>query len=266
MLNLLSRLARRHAFFLLFSSVLLGGFQYLMCAMVSTVNVSGAIEELMKAVPPIMRSLVEEELFGGLTLRGLLAFGWNHPVAQALGSAVAIILAARGVAGEIEGGVMELLLSHPLSRVRYFLVQVSFGVASIAVLSIFGILGTIIGQAAFELHVFDLDALLKLAVSFSLLQSSLFGLTLVFSVFGREGGRVASVGFLLAVISYLVKAIGSQWPKASFLLPYSLHNYYSPRAILVEDELTGISIIVFITVFMISVGFSGWRFHQRDIP
>jgi len=35
--------------------------------------------------------MIENQLLGGLSNRGILAFGWNHPVAQALGTALAII-------------------------------------------------------------------------------------------------------------------------------------------------------------------------------
>jgi hypothetical protein len=93
MLNLLRRLAARHAAFLLICSVLLGLFELLMCAIVSTMNLSGAFNELMKSAPAFLRSMIGEEFLGGLTTRGILAFGWNHPIAQALGTAVAIVLA-----------------------------------------------------------------------------------------------------------------------------------------------------------------------------
>lgn len=266
MRNLLQRLAARHAFFLLFSLVLLGGFEFLMCALVSTVNVSGAIEELMKSVPPFMRSMVGDKFFAGLTTRGILAFGWNHPVAQALGTAVAIVLAARAFAGEIESGVMELLLSQPVSRMSYFIAQISFAMLALAVLTLAGVVGTIIGQKFFELEMFETGSLLKLGFNFFLLQSSWFGLTLVFSVFGRESGRVASAAFLLALSSYLVQAIGTLWPAAAFLLPYSLYTYYSPQAILVENTLAGKSMTILFSVFVVCIGLAAWRFQRRDIP
>lgn len=266
MLNLLRHLTARHSVFLIFSLALLGGFEYLMCAAVATVNVRGAIEELMKSVPPVVQAMVGNEFFAGLTTRGILAFGWNHPVAQALGAAVAIVLATRAVAGEIESGVMELLLSQPLSRTRYFIAQTSFAMLALATLSLVGALGTLIGQKFFRLEMFDTLSLLKLGLNFFLLQSAWFSLTLLLSVFGRESGRVASAAFLLALSSYLVQAIGTLWPAAAFLLPYSLYTYYSPQAVLVQNTLAGKSIAVLCSVVLICVGTAAWRFQRRDIP
>lgn len=266
MRNLLGRLAGRHAIFLAFSIVLLAGFEYLICVIVSTVNVSGAIEELMKFIPPFLSSLVSEQLFAGLTSRGILAFGWNHPIPQALGAAVAIVLATRAVAGEVESGVMELLLSQPFSRMSYMAAQTSFGFMSLALLSLAGVAGTTIGQEYFELGLFNSAALLKLALNYFLLQSTWFAITLVFSVFGRESGRVASAAFLLALISYFVNVIGTLWSDATFLLPYSLHAYYSPQAILVQGTLAAKSVLVLSGVLIACIGFAAWRFQRRDIP
>lgn len=266
MLNLLRRLAARHATFLAISMILFGGFEFLMCVLVITVNISGAVGEIMKSLPPSIQSMLGEEFLGGLTTRGILAFGWNHPIAQALGTAMAIVLGTRGFAGEIESGTMELLLSQPLSRMSYFFTQTLFAVSALAALSLAGVVGTIIGQNVFELARFEVRTLLELAFNFFLLQSAWFGITLAFSVFGRESGRVASAAFFLALISYLVQAIGRLWPAAAFLLPYSLHNYYSPQAMLVESRPMGKSLLVLFSVLVLSVGFAAWRFQRRDIP
>ena len=142
-----------------------------------------------------MQEIVSSQLFGGFTPRGLLAFGWSHPVTHALGSAVAIVLATRAVAGESETGAIELLMSQPLSRGAYFAAHVVFALAAIASLSAAGVLGTVIGQGVFEIERFGPGPLLRLALAYSLLQGAVFGITLLLSAFGREGGRVASGGF-----------------------------------------------------------------------
>ena len=91
MINLLLYLAWRERWFILFSLLLLGSFEFLLCALVSSANVSGALEELLRSLPPAIKVLLENQAYDGLSNRGILAFGWNHPVAQALGTALAII-------------------------------------------------------------------------------------------------------------------------------------------------------------------------------
>ena len=264
--NLIKRLTARHAFFIAISALLLGGFEFLLCAVVSTVNVGGVLEDILKSVPPMFRSIIEEQFFGGLSAGGILAFGWNHPIAHATGAAVAIVLATRAVAGEIERGTLELVLSQPISRFRYFSGQVAFAACSIILLSLVGAGGTLLGQAVFKFEAFTLTSMIKLALNYVLLQSAWYGLTLLISVASREGGRVAATGFVLVLVSFLMQVIGKLWQAAAFLLPYSLHTYYSPQTVLVQDILEAKSVAVLLGVFVATVGAAAWRFQRRDIP
>jgi ABC-type transport system involved in multi-copper enzyme maturation permease subunit len=196
----------------------------------------------------------------------MLAFGWDHPIAQALGTAPAIVLGMRAISGEIEGGVMELVMSQPLSRRQYVVAQVAFAVFSLAVLSIGGMAGTVVGERIFRIDVFDFGSLLKLGLNFFLLQIVWYGISLAFSVLGREAGRVASAAFLVVLLSYLVNVIAKLWGNAAFLLPYSLHTYYSPRAVLVDNTLAEKPVVVLCAAFAVCIGFVTWHFERRDIP
>src|SRR5262249_61009467 len=111
--NLLRHLAVRHAPFLAASAALLAAFQFLICAAVGSVDVSGALEALVRSLPPLLQEIVSSQLFGGFTARGLLAFGWSHPITHALGSAVAVVPAARARAGGPATGAPEPLLTQP---------------------------------------------------------------------------------------------------------------------------------------------------------
>lgn len=266
MLNLFVQLARRHGLFVAVCTLLLAGFELMICALVATVDITGVLEQLMKSAPPFMQSMLGKEFFGALTTRGMVAFGWNHPIALAPGAAIAIVLAARAIAGEIENGAMELVLSQPLPRRAYLVTHWAFAVASLLVLSLGGMCGTIAGQHLYNVPMFDSNALLKVAINFFLLQCAWFGVTSVFSVFGREGGRVAGAVFLLALLAYIISVIGRLLASVAFLLPYSLYDYYSPQGILIEFQPVGVSFSVLFAVSVVCLGFVAWRFEKRDIP
>lgn len=266
MRNLLRALVARHAAFVVLSGLFLGAFQFLICAAVASVDVSGALETLLDSLPPMLQSILSATLFGGFSVHGLLAFGWNHPIAQAIGAAVAIVLAARAVAGEAETGAIELLLSQPLSRGRYFLAQAGFALAALALLSLAGIGGTLLGQRAFHLEPFAGGTLVRLAAVYGLLQCAWFGVTLLFSAFGREGGRVASAGFLVALASYIVQVIGQLWERAAFLAPYALQHHFRPQEILVRGEGIARPAVVLLGVTIVTTAAAWWRFSRRDLP
>ncbi len=266
MANLLKRLIARHGAFLAVITALLAGFEYLICAIVATVNVRGMLEELIKNLPPFARTLVEQQFFGGLGPAGILAFGWNHPITLALGAAVAIVLATRAVAGEIETGAVELVLSQPISRARYFAAQVLFALLALSVLSAIGACGTLLGQLVYGIHVLGPGTLFAVALNYLLLQSAWFGITLVISVFGREAGRVAAIGFILALVSYVLQVIAQLWTKAALLHRYSVYGYYSPMDVVTKHQVPAKSAAVLLGLIIVAIGLSAWRFWRRDIP
>jgi len=148
-------------------------------------------------------------LAAGATDNAMLAFGWNHPITHIIGTAVAITLGARAVAGEIENGAIELVLAQPVSRAHYLTAHILFAAFAILSIAVLGVLATAIGQRVFALEPFPPARLALLLLAFLLLQLAIFAITLIASTFGREGGRAALAGLFVAVVSYMVGAIAS---------------------------------------------------------
>lgn len=265
MFNIIRRLFYHHRSFLIACAVLLGVFQFVTSAIISSIDLPNALERFLVFAPPIIRTIFEQSMLGGSTA-GILAFIWNHPMTHALVTAVALALGARAVAGEIENGVIELILAQPVSRVSYLLGHLIFAMLSMAVVAFSGLLGAIIGQTAFDLQPFAWDRLLRLLANLFLLQMSFYSLTLLFSSFGREAGRVASLGVLVAIVSFLNNVIAAWWDKAAFMKPYSLHTYYDPRSILVDGHLAASSVIVLGVFAAAAIAGAFARFLTRDLP
>ncbi len=265
MLNVARRQLERHWMFLAGAMLLLAAFEFLICAIVASVDVKGAFGQMTQFAPPLIRALIEENMAGG-SPAAVLAFGWNHPVAHALLTAVAITLAARAIAGEVENGAIELVLAQPISRTRYFAAQALFGVAALAAVLAAGLLGTVAGQYAFALEPFGPTRLAALFANAMLLQLAIYALTLLASAFGREAGRVAVAGVLIVVVSYLVNAVAALWSKAAFARPYSLHGYFEPREILVQGNLAASAVIVLAAVAAVALAAAFWGFSRRDLP
>jgi hypothetical protein len=266
MRNLLRLLLTRHAVYVLVSGLLLGGFQWLICAVVASTDVTGALGTLVQSLPPMVQSMVSEQFFGGFSKTSLLAFGWAHPVAQAVGAALAIVLATQAVAGESEAGTIELTLGQPIARQTYLAAHVVFTLAALVFVTLLGLAGTIAGGRFYGLEPFRLVALARLGLDYLALQAALFGLTLMFSAFGREGGRVALFGFLCALVSYLIHVIGTMWDGWRPLVPYTLHAYYVPKDILAGSVGVTRPVAMLLAVALGGLLVAWWRFRQRDLP
>jgi beta-exotoxin I transport system permease protein len=265
MLNLMRRDLERHWPFLAAAMLVLGAFEFVLCAVVASTNVEGAFGEITRFAPPLIRAMIEQNMPGG-SPAAVLSFGWNHPVAHALLTAVAITLAARAIAGEVESGAIELVMAQPLSRARYFAAHATLALCAISAAVAAGLLGTVIGQRAYALDVFEAPRLAALFLDALLLQLSIYALTLLASAFGREAGRAAIVGVLVAVVSFLVNTVATLWDKAAFAKPYSLHHYFEPREILVQGHLAMSSVLVLAAVATAAMAAAYARFARRDLP
>jgi ABC-2 type transport system permease protein len=264
MRNILRRLLARHRTFLISCAVVLAAFQLVICAIVSSIDVGSVLEQLLALAPPAMRTLFEQSMLG--SAQGILAFALNHPVTHALMTAVAITLAARAIAGEVEHGAIELVLAQPISRTRYFMAHVAFGLGAITIVAGAAIAGSVLGRHLFGLAPLGASRAWRVLANLVLLQAAFYSVTLLLSAFGREAGQVASAGVLLAVVSYLIDVIASMWSKAAFLQPYSLHHYYDPRRILTEGHLPSASVPVLATFVIVTAGAAFVHFYRRDLP
>ncbi len=265
MINIARRQLERNAAFLAAVMLVLGGFEFLLCSVVASSDLEGLFTQMSVSLPPLFRAMIEQNMPGG-TPAGVLSFGWNHPIAHALLAAVAITLPAQAIAGEVESGAIELVVAQPLSRARYFAAHAGFGIAALCAVLAAGLLGTWLGQLVYSLAPFGWPRLARLFLNALALQLAIFALTLLASAFGREAGRVALAGVLVAVVSYLVNALATLWSKAEFLKPYSLHHYYDPRDVLVYGHLSAASVAALALVAILATALAFARFARRDLP
>jgi len=265
--NLLARLFKRHGLFLSVIGLLLSGLQILICAIVSSVNLEGAMREISQSLPPFMQALLSEEFALGLTSRGLIVFAWNHPVVHAMLAAAMILLASRAIAGEIEAGTMELVLAQPFSRHTYLTTQITFAILILLALISLMLVSIRIGLSIFNLQrVLSWQTFLPVAVNLLGLEITIYGVTLFLSSLSREGGRVATAALLFVLISFLLQAVARLWPAIQFLLHYTIFEYYSPQQIVVSNGISWKNIVILLTLSLVASGAGWWRFMRRDIP
>ena len=265
MRSLIRRQLERNRIFLAAAAIVLAGFEFVLCAIIASVDVESALGQISQFAPPMIRAMIEQNMAGG-SPTAMLAFGWNHPVAHALLTAVAIVLSARAIAGETETGVIEILLAQPISRAQYFAAHLLFGMVALAVVLGAGLLGTAIGQRVYGIEGFGAARFVALFLNMFLLQLAIFGFTLAASAYGQEAGRVAITGVLVAVVSFLVNAVATLWSKAQFAKPFTLHGYYEPRDILAQGSLPASSILVLAGFAAVAIAVAFRHFARRDLP
>lgn len=239
----------------------------MICGIVANTNITGAIQELSQSLPPFVQDFLTEELALRLGSRGFIVFAWNHPVVHVLLAAVMILLASRAIAGEIEDGTLELILTQPLSRPTYLATQIIFAFFVLLILSSLMLAGVKIGLWLYHLQqVLSWQTFLPVAANLVSLELAIYGVSLLFSALWREAGRVVSTALLFVLISYLLQTVARLWPAMQFLLPYTIFEYYSPQRLVLIEGLSWVNISVLLAVSLVAGGAGWWRFMRRDVP
>jgi ABC-2 type transport system permease protein len=190
-----------------------------------------------------MRALVDsgvipEQLtnFGGgdvFSLSGAIAVGYIHPMSIILVSIFAIGFATSSVAGERQRGTLEVLLARPLSRRRVYVTLLVAVLVFVGLVLIAASLGTILGATIVgvsgELAV---ERLPLLWLNGMLLWGSIAAIGLAASTAFDRLTPALGLTLAIVIVSYFLYVLGSLWPDAKGLEPYSIFNYLASRDIL----------------------------------
>jgi ABC-2 type transport system permease protein len=214
--------------------------------------------------------LFPEEMmqFGGgdvFSLSGSIALGSIHPIALVLNSLFAVGFSAAAVAEERQRGTLEVLLARPLSRRTLYvtllvaaLLFVSLAVAA----TIAGVLGgSALSGVADELATERLPLLWLNGV---LLFGAIAAIGLAASVSFDRLSPALGLTVALVVVMYFLEVLGTFWPDAQFLQPYSLFHYYDPKSILEGGASAG-DMALLAAVAAIAIGWALFEFPRRDL-
>jgi ABC-2 type transport system permease protein len=199
------------------------------------------------------------------SLNGAVALGWVHPIGLGLQVLFPIGLGAAAIAGERQRGTLEVLLSRPLSRRVLFATDLValLGIAAITTLA--ALLGTVGGAAAYGVTA-DLDAgaFGFLALNTLLLLGALGAVSLAASASFDRLGPPLGIGVAVLMLGYVLEVLGTLWPDAAFLQPYSPFHYLRPLEVLSGEGDPG-DLLVLVAVFAVATAYGLWRFPRRDL-
>jgi ABC-2 type transport system permease protein len=111
--TLIRRSLSRHRAIVAGLTVLLSGFQLLLVVIAANLQRDGLFRQLAAFVPPFI-----QEVMGGsfaVSFGGTIALGFFHPVVMLSLSCAAIYLASEP-AGEVEDGLVDLVVARPVAR------------------------------------------------------------------------------------------------------------------------------------------------------
>jgi ABC-type transport system involved in multi-copper enzyme maturation permease subunit len=214
--------------------------------------------------------LLPEQLarFGGgdvFSLAGSIALSFIHPIATILTSVFAVGFSASAVAGERQRGTLEVALARPISRRALYLtlLAASFGFIAIAVAALLvgSVSGATFAGVVTELKFRNLPLLWLNSV---LLFGAFAAIALAASVSFDRLPPALGVALGIVIIMYVLEALGTLWPAAQGLQPYSLFHYLKARAIL-TGVMAPLDLLVLLSVIVVAMVWALVVFPRRDL-
>jgi ABC-2 type transport system permease protein len=206
--------------------------------------------------------------FGGgdiFSLPGSIALGFIHPIAIILTSVFAVGFSTSAVAGERQRGTLEVVLARPISRRTLYLTLLAasfrFVAITIAALLVGSVTGSTFAGIIGELAVGNVPLLWLNGV---LLFGSFAAIGLAASVSFDRLTPALGLTLAIVVVTYFLDVLGSLWPDAEPLQPYSLFHYLKAKAVL-TGAAEPFDFAVLAAVIALAMGWALAVFPRRDL-
>jgi ABC-2 type transport system permease protein len=222
---------------------------------------------------PQERNLGPQEVQIALRLLGIdplaawVTVGQEHPLF--LGSAALFLVGGgvRAIAGELEGGTLELVLSRPVSRTRYLLSWIGVLMPGALAIALAYSLGCILAWELFTPADGHLEpwAMLSSAVYTLFLLAAIAGASLLCSALSSERGRALSWAAGIVVGSYAWNFLLSLVSALRPLARLSPWWYFAPGSVIEGGAIPWLDASVLLAIALATSGLAIWIFARRDL-
>ncbi len=199
------------------------------------------------------------------SLVGAVALGWVHPIAIGMFVLFPIGLGAAAIAGERQRGTLEVILSRPISRRTLFATHLVTLVIIAALTVLAALAGTIAGALAYGVAAeLDAGSLVFLALNTVALLAALGAVSLAASASFDRLATPVGIGIAVLMLGYVLEILGTLWPDAAFLQPYSPFHYLRPLKVLGGNGEPA-DLLVLAAIAVVATAYGLWRFPRRDL-
>ena len=206
--------------------------------------------------------------FGGgdiFTLPGSIALGFIHPIALLLSSIFAVGFTTAAVAGERQRGTLEVLLARPISRRTLYATLLAGALLFVAVVMAAFLIGVVISAAANGVAGEIVPGRVVLVwLNGLLLFGAIATIGLAASVSFDRLSPALGITVAIVIVSYFLQILGSLWPDAKGLQPFSLFHYLQPKEVL-SGQVDAFNYALLAIVAVLAIVAAMAVFPRRDL-
>lgn len=211
---------------------------------------------------------VQFSRFGGgdiFSLPGAIALALIHPIGIILTSVFSVGFSASAVAGERQRGTLEVALARPIARRMFYVTLLEAALGFIAVVITALLVGTLAGATfAGVVGEFPIRTVPLLWLNAVLLFGSFAAVGLAASVSFDRAAPALGITLGFVVLMYFFDILGTLWPDAESLQPYSLFHYLKARAILLGEGAPSDAALL-VAVIVAAAAWALYVFPRRDL-
>jgi len=241
-------------------------FQLAVCGIVHDNERVKAMLQYIDMLPSFIKAFIGGDALQYGNIAGLIAIGYQEPFVLLLYMLFAVGVPTALLAGEVQRGTMELILSRQTTKTQVYICAGLITVVGMYALVVVMFLGTVVST---NLYDFDQEVPLycffKLAVNGGILASAVGGIALLAAACFRRGMAVSlTVAYL--VVNYFIMIITQWWPRMKWLDPVTIFNYVDGAKIFTEPKWPVGDMSILISLLIVSTLAGGVIWHRRDLP
>ena len=264
-LALIGRSFARHRAFLVALAALLSAFQILDIVVAYNLQQNAIYSQFATMVPAFIQEAMGGALVG--TFMGAVAVGFVHPLVMLSLSCAAIYLASEP-AGEVEDGLVDLVVARPVRR--YLIVTRSAFVCATSTLAVVTAMFvtsrvTVHWLTPDQANVVAASRLGWVALNLLAIVWSLGAGALLLASHARERARAAGTVALVAVFLYLLQFGAAAWAPLRPFARVSPFHYYEPMRTLMGTVTPIRHLLGLLTATVALMGGAYMLYERRDL-
>ncbi len=267
MIALLLRSASQARYLMLGAMTLLWGFQIVIIGQSAEIERASSFSRMADLLPGFLQRGLGSKALILATFKGMVAFGYFHPVVCILVAGVAMYLATEP-AHEVESGLVDVELARSMPRHRLLTRSLVLALAALLVAVSVMAAGTWMGARFFAADGLDLPSpgvRLRLLGNLVALGSCLAGFALLVATLSRRWMTAFTTVMLTAVIAYMIDFLAIGWRPMETIAWLSPFHYYPALSIVAGDAETGRDIAVLLGAAAVFSAIAYWQFQRRDL-
>ena len=223
--------------------------------------------DFLQRMPGFIKEAVGGEILDISSTTGFIAITYQHPLVLALYMVFAVCVPTGLLAGHVQDGNMELILSRSVTKNQVYICACILTLVGMLALVIVMFLGTVVGinVCSFDQEI-SLWPFFRAAIVGGLLSATAAGVSLLAAATFRNRGRAVGIAMAFFIINYFIDLIAGWWPRAKFLGPSSIFYYLDTKEILVGTGWPIGDMAVLASVLIVTVIAGGIIWNRRDLP